>query len=224
MLLLQELGEQRNPFYSMALLHIGDVALNQGDYPQAGSRYEECLALKRETGDVWGVAQTVNNLGEVAQCEADYERAEGLYNEALELFKDLGSPLDIARSVHNLAYVGFHRGDPYRATELFTESLRLYSEQLNTRGISECLMGLAGVACAQGKTGVLKAVRLLSAAEAHFEVSGTAMWPADRIEYEDNLARARAQLREEIFQSEWREGRSMNTEDAMNYALERGLS
>ena len=222
--LLQELGEQSSPYYATSLIHLGDVALDQGNFSHARSRYEEALTLKREAGEVWGLAQTVNNLGEVARCEGDYVRAEALYNESIALFKESGSPSDVIRSTHNLGYVAFHQGDYRRAGELFKESLLLFREQLNTRGMAECLVGLAGVIAAGDDTEpgpqALKAARLLAVAEAHFASSGAAMWPADRIEYERNVASVRARLGAVAFEKAWEKGRTMNMEQAVAYALE----
>jgi tetratricopeptide (TPR) repeat protein len=224
LLLLQELGEQSSPYYSTSLIHLGDVALDQGNFSRARSRYEQALALKREVGDGWGVAQTVNNLGEVARCEGDYVRAESLYNESMALFKEAGSPSDIIRSTHNLGYVAFHQDDYRRAGHLFKESLVLFREQLNTRGMAECLVGLAGVIASEEGTepglAALKAARLLAVAKAYFASISAAMWPADRLEYERNVASVRARLGEEAFNRAWEEGRTMNMEQAVEYALE----
>src|SRR5205823_1281158 len=134
------------------------------------------------------------------------------YGESMALFKELGSPPDVARLLHNLGYVEHHEGDYRRARELFTQSLLIFREQANKRGVAECLAGLATLTVAQGGPDAVKGARLLSVVEAWFEASSAVMWPADRIEYEHNLASVRVQLGINAFNKAWEEGHNMKIE------------
>ena len=49
---------------------------------------------------------------------------------------------------------------------------------------------------------------------------GAPMWPAERVDYERNLAIAQAQLDDAAWQAEWAKGRAMSIEQAAAYAVE----
>jgi tetratricopeptide (TPR) repeat protein len=199
-------------------MHMGDVALRRGEWAAARTYYEEALSIHRQLGGLWGVAQLLNNLGEVARCEGDYGRAARFYEESLASFRALGSTSgDIARSIHNLGYVAHAQGDEDQATACFTESLRLFQERGSKRGIIECIAGLAGVVGAQGQGE--RAARLLGATAAHFEAIGAAMWSADRIDYQRNVAAIRAVLGEAAFAAAWDAGRALTLEQAIAEAF-----
>jgi hypothetical protein len=79
---------------------------------------------------------------------------------------------------------------------------------------------LADLSTSQGRP--QEAARLLGAAEALLKASGSTWWPADRVEYERNLATLRAALSEAAFAAAWAEGQAMTLERAIAYALEQG--
>ena len=71
----------------MTINNLGDLALNQGDYETARSRFEEVLAL--EISDTHGIAVVLSNLGEVARMQGRIEEAKALTHEALSLAHSL---------------------------------------------------------------------------------------------------------------------------------------
>jgi hypothetical protein len=81
------------------------------------------------------------------------------------------------------------------------------------------LFGLGSVALHQGH--LLDAVRLWAAADALREAAHMHLPPATRAssKYDNDLARARAQLGEALFTAAWAEGRAMSVEQAIVYAL-----
>src|SRR4051794_17753072 len=59
---------------------IGEAAMKRlmEDYTAARQQYDKRLAIKRELGDLWGVALLLNNLGELLRLEGDYHGARCL--------------------------------------------------------------------------------------------------------------------------------------------------
>jgi tetratricopeptide (TPR) repeat protein len=205
-------------FQTMALVSLGNVALGLGDFAEAGTWFDEALSLSREIGDKQLIPSTLNNLGEVARAQGDYAGARVYYKESEALFREVGEKTHVARLTHSLGYVAQHQGDLERAAALFQESLAMFRKLGNQRGIAECLAGLAGLAAEQGQP--QGAGQLLGAAEALLRALGGAWWPADRVEYERNLATIRAALNEEVFAAAWAEGQAMTLEQAIAYASE----
>ncbi len=73
------------------------------------------------------------------------------------------------------------------------------------------------MAGAQGEP--LRAAKLFGAAEALRAAINSVFAPADRAEYERNLAYSRTQLGEEAWQAAWEEGWIMTMEQAVAHAF-----
>jgi hypothetical protein len=123
--------------------------------------------------------------------------------------------------LHNLGYVVLRQGDGQQAAALFEESLVLYQDLKRKHGVTECLIGLAGVAAVSGQpTTARRAARLFGAAERLLEATGGGLAAADQAEHDRYVALARDQLDEAAFAAAWAEGRAMAMEQAIAYALE----
>ncbi|MDQ3930311.1 MAG: tetratricopeptide repeat protein [Chloroflexota bacterium] len=207
---------------SHSLLIRGLVANATGDYAAARAALEENVVLARAAGNKWGLSQVFNSLGDMSRLEGDYVRAQQLYEESLSLYRRLNIRSDIPASLNNLGHVALAQGDTRKAKSLFNEALRLHITQRNKVGVAECLAGLAGVAGAEAQSE--RAARLFGAAEALREALNTRMWPAERADYERNLANARRNRAtgpesDAAWDKAWQEGCAMSL-DAIAYALE----
>ncbi len=203
---------------ALIVTDLGQLVLRQGDYATARAYSEEGLAVARTVKDRGYMAQAQNNLGELSRCQGDYAKAEACYLESLALFRSQGSSVDTPRLIHNLGYVTLHQGDIMRASALFIESLAAFREQRSQRGVAECLAGLAAVA--QAREDGTRAARLWGAAEALREAAGVAMWVADRVEYERQIAALRAGMDERALAEAWAAGRALPPEQAIAEALQ----
>lgn len=205
---------------SHALIIRGIVANAAGDYATALAALEENVVVARAVGNKWGLAQVFNSLGDISRIKGDYARARELYEESLSLYRRLNIRSDIPASLHNLGHVALAQGDTERARGLFMEALHLQITQRNRVGIAECLAALGGIAGVDAQPE--RAARLFGAAEALREALNARVWPAERADYERNLAAARAQLgpgQQAAWEKAWQEGRAMSFEEALSYAL-----
>jgi hypothetical protein len=124
-------------------------------------------------------------------------RATALLNESLALWRELGYKT-IQTGLIGLGYIAQCQGDAARARGCFAEALALCRELGDQRWLALCLSGLAGVAAMQGQP--VRAARLLGAAEALAElIHHTALRSGHRMEFERNVALARAQVDEATF-------------------------
>jgi tetratricopeptide (TPR) repeat protein len=205
---------------SVALIatDLGQLVLRQGDYPTARAYTEEALAVAQAVKDRGYMAQALNNLGELSRCQGDYAAAKTCYLESLELFRSQGASVDTPRILHNLGYVALHQGDLARARQLLIQSLAAFRDHRSQRGVTECLAGLAALALAQ-EDGI-RAARLWGAAEALRENADVAMWAADLVEYQRQLARLRDRLDEQSLAAAWAAGRALPAELAIAEALQ----
>jgi predicted ATPase len=203
---------------AQALFVSAQVKVAQGDFGAARSYFEESLELYRQLGNDWWVAQALNSLGDLARMQGDYSTAQTLYEESLGLFRELRAKTDLPASLHNLGHLAIIGGNIEQATALFKESLALHRGTGNRPGIIESLAGFAGVAGVRGRP--RRAARLFGASDALMSAISAPMWPAERLAYERNMAAARAQLDEDDWLEAWEQGRNMNMEQAVSYALD----
>ena len=179
---------------------------------------EESAALSRGVGDRWSLASTLNFLAEVAEARGEHGRAARFLEESLELRRDLGDRGAAAQSLCSLGRVADAQQDYDRAAEHFGESLNARKNLGQRGGVADCLEGLAGVAEARRRPG--RAARLFGAAEAIREAISAPRHALDQAAFETHAARARAQLEDKAFTGAWAEGRSMNLDRAVAYALD----
>ncbi|TDV53917.1 ATP-binding protein [Actinophytocola oryzae] len=79
--------------WAMALhrLGIGLTAVLDGDPARGEAELRDVLAMFRELGERWGMAQALDWLGEVAGWRGEWERALGLFTESLVLYERFGA-------------------------------------------------------------------------------------------------------------------------------------
>jgi predicted ATPase/DNA-binding CsgD family transcriptional regulator len=195
---------------ALALFGLGEVATSEGDLPSAHRCLQESLSLWQEVGDTWGLALALYGLGEVMRCQGDYEQAAKFYDESLALFRHLGNKWRIAYVLHNLGHVARAQGNYEGMAALFEESFVLFRELGHKAGIADCLAGLAAVAGVQEQQEL--AVQLFAASQALLTALGARLDPADRAEYDRNLAAVRTQLDEATFKVAWMQGQQMTWE------------
>ncbi len=124
----------------------------------------------------------------------------------------------IGDALHNLGFVALYRGYDAQATAYFVESLESYRRANDHTDMPVSLAGLAAVAAARGQ--LERAARLFGAAEALLEATSERLDPADRIACDRSCAAVRNQLDAVTFAAAWAEGRTMEMEQAIAYALE----
>jgi predicted ATPase/DNA-binding NarL/FixJ family response regulator len=216
--LARELGDRLD--IAVFLGDIGIVAQTLNDQESARAFYEESLAARRELRDKRGIAMMLVNLGELMRAQGNYDAAHTMYEEALDITRDLGDKWGSGMVLHNLGHVADHRRQYDEAYDLFAESLRLFYELRNKRDIAYCLSALAGVFGSRRQPE--RAAMLFAAAHDLSSTISSHLDPADLIEYERNLAGAKAQLNPPAWERAWRRGQNMTLDEAVAYALERG--
>ena len=115
-----------------AILEFGHVA---SDYDRKEGRhlYEQSLALFRELGDQYGMAQALYALGEVARLVGAYEEAKRFHEESLALRQTLGHQSGIADSLRGLSNIAVKQGRLEEGERLIRQSIAIHRD-LDNRG------------------------------------------------------------------------------------------
>ena len=214
--LYQEAGDRRGVAWSLGSL--ANAAGDRGDHEQAKRLYEEGLVLSRRLGGARPLGAYLLSLGYEFLLEGNLERAAELNEEAEALFRKQGRRGDLRHVLPNLGWVALLQGDHERAEAVHEECLVLCRDLGDRLTASESIEGLACTAGAKGEAG--RASVLFGAAEALREAAGYQLAPRDRSLREPYLTAARSQVGEAAWSEAWEEGRSMQFEDAIVYALE----
>jgi len=125
-----------------ALTGAGLLALDQGDYDEAASFFEECLALYRGLKDRHGESASLNNLGIAAANQGQHERALRLHEASLAIRRELGNARLIAMSLNNLGALSSEQADYRQAIVYLEESLAISQRLRNLRSVAKSLNNL----------------------------------------------------------------------------------
>jgi predicted ATPase/DNA-binding CsgD family transcriptional regulator len=222
------------------LLWLGILAMVEGDAERPMPLIEESLAIYRALGDRWWTVEALSFLGGLAVMRGDYPRARALHEESLAVARETANLNNVTTALRNLGHLALRRGDDDQAAAYYTESLRLCtgteasavvdsherpevgttvpSALLLPGVITECLDGLARVACARGA--YEQAARLFGATEASLEnLGGQLPFWSDVAEHDRYVEAARAALGDARFAAAREQGRAMTLEQGADYAL-----
>ena len=156
----------------------------QGDYWGARKKYEESLAIYRETGNRLSVSSEYDNLGDVVFYLGDLAAARRNYTEALATYREMGDQNGVALVTLGLGDVLLAQGKHSEAKHRYTEALEICRQLGNRSREASALSSLAKAQRIEGDAP--EALRNVTQAIAKFEEVG------DKIE----VAHARLQVAE----------------------------
>ena len=134
-----------------ALKGAGTVATWCGDYDEARRLNDESLAIRRELGDVPGVAVLLNNQGIIARFVQDLDEARRLNDEAIALFREIGDRFATGQLLNNQACVAADQGDHDEALALLADCLGIRRALGDRAGLNLSLVTLADVLVDTGR-------------------------------------------------------------------------
>lgn len=107
---------------------------------------------EKRTGDLRGLAESLNNIGVVHMNQRQWKPAIAALEQSCALKRDLGDHRGVGQSLHNLGKLYFLRGDYASAEKRFLESLRIrLGLGRDEHGVAQSYVALAHVALKAGK-------------------------------------------------------------------------
>src|SRR5215203_6095255 len=214
--LSRELGDARGVAYALGSAAV--LALTQERYERVIVYAEEATDLFLEVGDKWGAAPIFGCSAVGWLNKGDYGRARSLAERGLALCRETGDKHGTSIALLTLAGVAQAERDYERARDLFEERLTVSAELGNEAHVVHCLEGLAAIAGAEGR--IVRAARLWGAAEALLEkIEAMYIYVPNRSLHRSRVA-ARSQIDDAAWEAAWAEGRTMTSEQAIEYALD----
>jgi predicted ATPase len=132
-----------------ALLGSGNLALLQGDYPDAQRQFREAEEIARSVGEPAVLAGALQGLGNAAHEENRNEDAQRFQEQSLALWRELGDERAIAIVLNNLGNIAKEQRQLDRARALYDQSLALHRKTGNLRGAATTTLCL-GIVAAYG--------------------------------------------------------------------------
>lgn len=212
----RQLGDK--PQIANTMNNLAILARMQGDYERARSIQMEVLRIRRETGDRFGLALSLNNLGNIGLDLGNYEEAKSRLEEAVSIQREIGSKFYIANALNNLGNVVRSQGDYVQARRLYVESLQINRELGDGWAIAYLLEDIGCLEVLEGQPE--RALRLVGAGSALRERIGAPLPSKERDKLEKALHAARQGLEEVEQTAAWEQGREMDAEHAIVYALQ----
>jgi predicted ATPase/DNA-binding CsgD family transcriptional regulator len=179
----------------------------QGRREAAMAFGEEAVTSLRAAGaQVW-LAYALGDVGLRLAEMGDRERGAAWVEEGLALHRALGNKQGLGNKLSDLGRISHEAGDAPAAARHYAESLRALWEAGDAWYPASPVEGLAAVALDAGQP--QRAARLLGAAAALRERSGSTVWLSERGRLERAVAAARAALGEEAYMREAGAGRAL---------------
>lgn len=188
------------------LTQLADMALFRGDRDTARRLAEESASIRRERLDSLHLGRALETLARVAAADKDYEGAQQLIERAIERW-DAEAPgsSSLIGCYESLGEFLRLQGDHPKALEAFARSIRI-GQRLGEPVEPEVLEGIATVWATVGQRE--NAARLAGAAARIRDRIGTAV----RVHP--------GRVLPERLEPAWSEGRAMDADDAVEYALD----
>jgi DNA-binding SARP family transcriptional activator/tetratricopeptide (TPR) repeat protein len=134
-----------------ALSSLAGVDLRQGRYELAVGRYQQAVALFRETGDRTGEARALGNLSYIDLQQGHHPQATEYTQQALALYRETGDRTGEARALGNLGMVEERLGRYEQATGYHQLALVVFREADDQSGIAYSLVNLGILDLRQGR-------------------------------------------------------------------------
>lgn len=195
--------------------NLGLVALYEGRIPDSLTWHEQAFALFNQSGDAPGAATMRGNIAILYALAGQLDEAEDQARQSIRLAEAAGDMVTSIRATWVLGFAAVLRGDYPRATSLLQDALRRLQPMGERLFTSLSLIGLAAVATRLGQGE--RAARLFGAEEKLREVVG-AVVPAPQV-YARFIDELHARYDRGLVERAWSEGRAMNLDEALAYAL-----
>lgn len=212
----RELGDRKG--VALSLNNLALLATEYGDLEEGFAKHQDALDIYRELQDPRGIGYSLLGLGKVAYKRKDFVRSRELLGEARGLLIESGDPWGAAWATGAMEMTARESGDYDGARRLQVEALTRFRELGNRIGVAQALLGVAEIACWEGRWERL--IRALSASHSLFDEMGTPIPAWERADYERLARVARESVDPEIFDGIWEEGRAMTFEEVVAYALD----
>jgi tetratricopeptide (TPR) repeat protein len=200
-------------------IFLADFEMAWGNFESARLRLNEALRLNQEKS----LGQEKNFyfpfiLGRINSINGDFKQARVYLQEAIKISEDQGHRMNILWLRTNLGYLALREDNINKAYNFFAETAPAFQKDNNSVGVAFTLEGLARYYVVVGKLN--KAARLVGWADAARKKIGDTRPPVEQADVDKVIAACIAKMGEAAFSDAYEEGKKMELDEAVAYALE----
>jgi hypothetical protein len=196
----------------------GMFAVGDGDHATAEPLFAAFLAGERATlNRDQELGYGTLGLGICKLMAGDAVGATALFRESLAHFRSIDVHVGMVDALVKLGHATRQQGQLDEATSSFAEGLELARQTGYRHGVTGALAGMAALELSRGALD--RAARLCGAAEVLLEISRR-LDPDEHMLYERTIAALRANLDPVTLAARWAEGRALDWQQAIDYALD----
>jgi tetratricopeptide (TPR) repeat protein len=137
-------------YKAKALINIGIVYRNQGNYPEALKNYFASMKIREAIGDKNGIAGSYSNIGSVYYDQGNYPEALKNHFASLKIYEAIGHKYGIALSYGNIGNVYYNQGNYPEALKKYIASLKIQEAIGDKYGIASSYNNIGSVYERQG--------------------------------------------------------------------------
>jgi predicted ATPase/DNA-binding SARP family transcriptional activator len=212
--LAETLGDERLLAY---VRNYRGMSLTQVGSDEAEEPVRQALAWFREAGDMYGLRLSFLLLSALHQNRGELQQAVEMAEEGVRVARVFGLDRELAISLQSLGMAVLQTGAMRRATALLRQSVEAIQRDPQALFLSRGLEMLAS--CLVTRGALVPAVRLYGAAMAQREKIGAKMWQMDKNRHEPLIRHAREAMGDADYDAAFADGRAMDPETAVEYAL-----
>jgi tetratricopeptide (TPR) repeat protein len=212
--LLEQIGDWRQIAMMEAGMAIGQRMSNPAE---SDARLARATDAARRSKNPLAIAFTAKARGQVAGDNGRLADARRWLLEAIERYREIGAWREVISARSDLAHTIRRNGLIDEAEAEYRQTIQDWRRLGNEGAVANQLEAFAYVALAR-RNGE-RAARLLGAAEALREVSASHIPRMERPEYDAEVGRLREGPDDVALTSVWADGRAMNADEAIAFAL-----
>jgi predicted ATPase/class 3 adenylate cyclase len=137
------------PARARALTGVAMLAPMMGDLSTAKDAAEQALALHRELGDAWRVADVTHTLGYITAEGNDWMTARALFEESVRLLREVGDEDYAMWATRSFAWTYHDTGDLERARTIHEANLRR-AREVGNPAVEATTLGVLGTILVEG--------------------------------------------------------------------------
>jgi predicted ATPase/class 3 adenylate cyclase len=199
--------------------YLGFVERNEGNHLRAKAHFESARAIGERLGVPRLIVTACSGLSSQIAAEGQVAQARLMKEECIRASVVLGDRWVQSWITGSLAKICLDSGDLEAARRYIIEALAITRDLGNNWSVPYAIEGIADILLRQNEAA--KAVRLYGAASAHRESLALESSPTEQITYRDAMDRLHRAVSAERFEAEWKQGRALSFQAAVNLALER---
>jgi predicted ATPase len=198
--------------------YLGFIERNEGNHLEAKNHFEKALAQGEALGSQRAIITATSGLSSLLASEGDVAQARLMKEKCILACQALGDPWVLSWVTGSLGKVCFAAGDLKASRRYITEALAITRDLGNNWSVPYAIEAIADISAQENE--VAKAVRLYGAASAHRESLALAFSPTEQASYRDALDRLHQGIPAAQFEEEWKKGRALGFQAAVDLALE----